>query len=50
MRAGTQLIVERSRAEPWLGIEIRRFAALEALATERSSTGRLRSSGTRRVP
>jgi DNA-binding transcriptional LysR family regulator len=30
------LFVESERAEPWLGIEIRHFAALEALATERS--------------
>jgi hypothetical protein len=43
MRARTQLIVERSRAEPWLGIEIRHFAALEALATERSFYSRTRS-------
>jgi DNA-binding transcriptional LysR family regulator len=38
--AGSQrrdtLVVEPQRAEPWLGIEIRHFAALEALATERS--------------
>jgi DNA-binding transcriptional LysR family regulator len=30
------LVVESQRREPWLGIEIRHFAALEALAGERS--------------
>lgn len=36
MRPGAQPIVEAPRSEPWLGIEIRHFAALEAFAAERS--------------